>query len=81
MALERELETFRRELPTLLQDAGKRGQYALVHGEQVHGVWPTVDEALEAGYQTFGLDPFLVKEVTDNETPQYFSRSVTRWQS
>lgn len=78
MALERELETFRRELPNLLQDAAKRGQFALIHGDQVHGIWPTVDEALEAGYTQFGLDPFLVKEVTDRETPRYFSRSVTR---
>lgn len=81
MALERELEAFQRELPNLLRDEANRGKYVLIHGDEVRGVWPTVDDALEAGYNAFGLDPFLVKEITDAEKPRYFSRSVTRWDS
>ncbi len=78
MALERELETFRRELPHLLQGEGNRGKYALVHGDKVDSVWDTVDQALEAGYDRFGLEPFLVKQVTEHEEPRYFSRGIKR---
>lgn len=76
-ALERELEAFKKELPRLLGE-GHRGKYALVHGDQLNSLWPTQDAALDAGYDRFGLEPFLVKEVTDHEEPRYFSRSVKR---
>lgn len=76
MALEKELETFRRELPALLADPVRRGTFALVHGESVADCFPTFDEALAAGYERFGLSPFLVKEVTDHEEPRYFSRNL-----
>jgi hypothetical protein len=81
MALERELETFQRELPGLLQTAGNRGKYALVHGDKVDSLWPSVDKALAAGYQRFGLESFLVRVVTDAEGSSYFSRNVTRCRS
>ena len=76
MALETELATFQRELPALLADPANRGTFALVHGESVAGCFPTFDEALAAGYERFGLAPFLVKEVTDHEEPRYFSRNL-----
>ncbi|AWM41110.1 hypothetical protein GobsT_02820 [Gemmata obscuriglobus] len=76
MALENELETFRRELSALLTVPGNRGAFALVHGAVVAGCYPTFEEALAAGYDQFGLTPFLVKEVTDREEPRYFSRAL-----
>lgn len=76
VALEKELETFRRELPALLRDAANLGQFALVHGETVAGLYPTFEAALSAGYDKFGLEPFLVKEVADREEPRYFSRNL-----
>jgi hypothetical protein len=76
VALEKELETFERELHRLLQVEGNRGKYALIHGDTVAGVWPTQEEALEQGYARFNVDPFLVKPIVEHETPQYFSRSV-----
>ncbi len=81
MALEHELETFQRELPTLLQSEGNRGKFALVYGDAVSGVFTTVDEALDVGYELFGLKSFLVKEITDREESQFFSRNVSRCQS
>ena len=78
MALERELETFQKELPRLLQDEANRGKYALVYGDKVDSVWETVDEALAAGYDRFALDPFLVKEITEREEARFFSRNVSR---
>jgi hypothetical protein len=76
VALERELETFRKELPGLLLVEGNRGKFALVHGDRVDSAWATVDEALAAGYDRFGLEPFLVKLITEHEQPRYFSRNV-----
>lgn len=76
MALEREAEAFRRELPGLLADPANRGLFALVHGDQLVGLYPGFEVALAAGYDKFGLGPFLVKEVTDHEVPRYFSRSL-----
>ncbi len=81
MSLERELETFRRELPNLLRDPANRGKYVLIHGDDLHGVWPTIDAALATGYDKFQLEPFLIKEVVEHETPRHFPRNVTRWPS
>lgn len=76
MALEAELDTFRRELPGLLASPENRGKYALVHGDAVAGLFPTFDDALSAGYDRFGLVPFMVKELTDIEHPGYVSRNI-----
>lgn len=78
MPLERELEMFRRELPNLLRDPENHGKFVLIYGDALHGVWPTVDEALAAGYDKFQLEPFLVKEITEHERPRHFSRNVTK---
>jgi len=66
MALEREIETYRRELPRLLADEGK---HVLIHASQVLGVSPTRDEALLAGYERFDHGPFLVKRIQAHEQP------------
>jgi len=77
VALEKELETYTRELPRLLAE-GKQGKYVLIRGEEVGGVFATRDAGLDAGYDRYGLRPFLVKEITERETPLYFSRNVNR---
>jgi hypothetical protein len=61
VVLDEELATYRRELPKML--AAHEGQYALVHGQSVDSFWPTKSEALKAGYERFGLRPFLIKKV------------------
>jgi hypothetical protein len=78
VALERELDVFHRELPRLLQNKENRGKYVLIHGDDVEGVYPSMDDALSAGYERFGLDVFLVKLIADDEEPQFFARNVTR---
>lgn len=77
MALEREWNTFLKEMPRLLQE-GHRGKYVLIRGDQVHGVWDTLDETLAAGYDRFGVEPFLAQEINENPEPRYFSHNVTR---
>jgi hypothetical protein len=76
VALDTEMETFRRELPTLLADPANRGRFALVHNDEVVDVYPSFEAGLAAGYDRFGLEPFMVKEITDNERPLYFSRNL-----
>jgi hypothetical protein len=73
MALEVELATYHRELPALLPHAGK---YALVHQDQISGLWATYSDALQEGYRLFGLDPFLVKKVQAAEAVHRFTRGV-----
>lgn len=73
LALEKELETYRRELPTLLAQEGK---YVLIHGDKVAGIWDTYEDALKAGYQEFGLKPFMVKRIQWAETVQNFTRDI-----
>jgi hypothetical protein len=80
VALEREMETFRRELPKLLQTESNHDKFVLIHDDKVDSVWDTVEEALDAGYERFGLGVFLVKTITEHEKPVYFSRNLTRCQ-
>ncbi len=75
LILERELATFRRELPKLLA-AGQANRYTLIFGDEVVGTWDTFDEAAEAGYLRSLTTPFLVKQVAEREEPVYFSRSA-----
>jgi hypothetical protein len=65
---EEEWNTFRRELPRLLAE-GHQGRFALLHRDAVAGVWDTLQEAIRAGYERFGLAPFLVQEVVVSQRP------------
>lgn len=78
MALEQELAFYAEKLGDLLEHEGK---FVLIHGHDVIGFWPTADEALQVGYDRFGLEPFLVKEVARHEQPKYFSRNLSRCRS
>jgi hypothetical protein len=57
-----EWRTFKREVYPLL-NAGNRGRFALIKGEQVVSVWDTLRDALQAGRERFGKEPFFVQEV------------------
>jgi hypothetical protein len=73
MALEKELETYRRELPKLLAQEGK---YVLISDDEVAGLWETYEDALKSGYDRFGLKPFLVKQVLGIQQVQFFTRDL-----
>jgi hypothetical protein len=72
MALERELETYRNNLPELKAD--HEGRFALIRGDQVVDVFSSYDDALKAGYEKFGLKPFLVKKIQAVEQALFISR-------
>jgi hypothetical protein len=63
---EKELETYRRELPNLLK---QEGQFVVISGHEVLGVWPTYSTALTAGYERYG-DHFMVKQIQAKEQPR-----------
>lgn len=73
MALEKELETFQRQLPVLLDQEGK---FVVISGDQVMGVYEVYEDALKVGYEKCDLKPFLVKKIQSVEQVQYFSRDL-----
>ena len=71
--LEREIKTSNEQLADLLQHEGK---FVLIHDSEVAGVYDTYSDALKAGYEKFGLKPFLVKKIQAVEQIQYFTRDL-----
>jgi hypothetical protein len=72
--LEKEMETYRKELPKLKE---KTGSYALIRGDKVLSVWSTYEDAIQMGYQTCGANqPFLVKRIETVESVLFNSRSL-----
>ena len=62
MALEREVETYRRKLPELLPEKGK---YVLIFGDEVEGIFESSDAAIEAGYGRHLDEAFLVRQIAE----------------
>ncbi len=62
MARERELATYRRELARLLLE-GEVGRFALIQGDKIFSVWDTRRDAVQAGHDRFGKEPFLVQQI------------------
>ena len=72
--LKKELETYRRLLPSLLD---RQGQFAVISGEQLLGTFSTWEDACKVGYSTLGTaTPFLVKKIEENEQVNYFTRNI-----
>ena len=58
---ERELAIYEAKRQELL--TSHLGQYVVIHGDAVLGVYPTFDDAYGAGVEAFGQDPFLVRQI------------------
>jgi hypothetical protein len=71
MPLEREIETYKSKLPELHDHEGK---FVLIHGDDLVDICSTYDDAIKEGYQRFGLEPFLVKQIHAIEHVQFISR-------
>ncbi len=71
MPLEAELATYARQMPRLVQQAGK---FVVIGGDVVAGVYDTYSDALSVGYDKFGLGPFMVKEIEVVERVHFFTR-------
>jgi hypothetical protein len=73
-SLERETELYKKLLPTTL--AADEGKFALISGDQLVGVFETYADALKVGYEKFGLQPFMVKQIAAIEVMAYFTRDL-----
>lgn len=73
MALEKELETYKKKLPELKTSEGK---FVLIHGEDIVDTFSSYEDAIKEGYSRFKFEPFLVKQISSIEQIQFISRFV-----
>jgi len=71
----KELATYEREKSRLVAES--EGKFALIRGDVVVSVWDTYEDALQAGYTQFGLEPFLVKQIQGIDQIHFFTRDLT----
>jgi hypothetical protein len=64
--VKRELQTFFRELPRLLEE-GQEGRFALIKGDEIVSIWDTNRDAAQAGHERFGLEPFITPQIRARE--------------
>ena len=74
MPLEQELKTYEKEKEKLLKEA--RGKFVLIKGSEIIGVYTSQEDALAEGYKRFGNQEFLVKEITEVEPVNFFTRPL-----
>lgn len=73
MALEKELDTYKKNLSELKAHEGK---FVLIQGETIVDFFSSYDDALKAGYKKFQLTPFLVKQISSVEPVFYVTRPI-----
>lgn len=64
-----------------MAEGNNEGKFVLIHGDELSGVWGTYEDALQAGYDKFGLSPFLVKRIQWMETVQNITRDISLCQA
>jgi len=52
------------------------GKFVLIKGETIIGTYESERDAVNAGYEKFGEDIFLVKRIQKIETPLHFTSSL-----
>lgn len=65
--LAEEVTTYEAQLQGWLE---REGQFVLIKRREVLGFFPRYEEALKAGYEQLGNEPFLVKQILRHE-PTY----------
>ena len=58
---------------------GREGEYILiklVNDEAVFEFFSSYDDALKQGYRQFGLEPFLIKQISISERTHFISRNI-----
>jgi hypothetical protein len=61
-----EWNAFRAALPRLLAE-GHEGEFALVKGDQILGLFPTREAGLKEGYKRFLYEPFMLHPIRTEE--------------
>ena len=67
---QRDLQTYRRELPRLLQE-GHTGRYAIIRDDQVVSIWDTVGDALQAAGERFGIEPVATYQINPLDVERF----------
>jgi hypothetical protein len=73
MALEREMATYQANLASLISHEGK---FVLVKGDKIEGIFDSYNDALKSAYEKFGVEAFLVKQISSIESISYFTREI-----
>ena len=71
--LDVELAVYQRNLK---EWENREGEYVLIKGEEMCGFFSSYDDALKTGYEKFGLESFLVKQINVIEQAHFISRSI-----
>lgn len=71
--LDKELETYISKLPELITSAGK---FVVIRGETIAGTFDTYNDGLKFAYKEFGLNPFLIKQISPSEQVSFFTREL-----
>ena len=72
--LEDELATYERHRAELLGSA--QGKFVLIHDGEIGGVYDSKMDAINQGYEKFGVVPFLVKQIVPVEAPLNFTSNL-----
>ena len=71
--LKQEIETYRQHLS---EWSDKEGQFVLIHHTEICGFFEDYVKALTAGYGRFGIVPFLVKKIMQQQQAHTVTRLV-----
>ncbi|WP_406238216.1 hypothetical protein ACF3NX_12695 [Acetobacter orientalis] len=71
--LAEELKTFEDKVAP---QKDKEGKYAVVHGSDVLGFFNDYEDAMSAAYRAYGLEPFLVKQVSSAPDIAHYTRDL-----
>ncbi len=72
--LAEEMAAYHDRLPALLRE--HEGEFVLIKGTDVIGVFHDRSQALREGYRRFGVIPFLVRQITASEPVVYLPNVV-----
>jgi hypothetical protein len=67
-----ELRAYEAALPELM--ARHQGQFVVIYGSQFAHFSDDYEEALEWAYEKYGLEPFFVKQVSEEENVAHYIR-------
>lgn len=73
--LEKELEVFNDVRNNLIAE-NPSGGYVVIKGDEVLGVWLSRVDALKQGIEKYGNVPFLVKNISIDNTIVNFTRNL-----
>ncbi len=73
-AIRLELQAYEAALPEII--SRHRGQFVVIYGNSLVRYFDSYGEALEWAYETYGLDPFFVKQISEEENVAHFIRDL-----